>query len=79
MIDVTTFQTELASLCADVDALLAHSVTTLEAAPVVEEDEVVMTALFGGTIPPHNPSRAVGKRHYSDHIFDTEEARRLKN
>uniref|UniRef100_M1DKD1 Integrase core domain containing protein n=1 Tax=Solanum tuberosum TaxID=4113 RepID=M1DKD1_SOLTU len=74
-IDVTTFQTELASLRADIDALLSPTETVTEVEPVVEEDEVVMTALFGDIMPPLDPSYVAGKRHYSDHTSNTEEAR----
>uniref|UniRef100_M1DA83 Integrase core domain containing protein n=1 Tax=Solanum tuberosum TaxID=4113 RepID=M1DA83_SOLTU len=77
-IDVTTFQQELASLCADVAALLALTETEPESAPAVPEDEVLMTALFGNTMPPPDSSRTTGKCPRSDRTTDTEEARCLK-
>ncbi|WMV58828.1 hypothetical protein MTR67_052213 [Solanum verrucosum] len=78
-IDVTTFQTELASLCSDVASLLAPIETVSEAAPKIEEDEVVMTALFGDTVPPPDPSRTAGKHHHSsDHTSNANEAQRAR-
>ncbi|WMV37857.1 hypothetical protein MTR67_031242 [Solanum verrucosum] len=78
-IDVTTFQTELARLRSDVDALLDPAKTVLETTHVDEADDVVMTTLFGDTMPPPDPSHVAGKHHRSsDHTFDTEEARRAK-
>uniref|UniRef100_M1D987 Integrase core domain containing protein n=1 Tax=Solanum tuberosum TaxID=4113 RepID=M1D987_SOLTU len=77
-IDLTTFQMELASLRAKVDALLAPTDIVPESAPAVPEDEVVMTDLFGDTMPPSDSSCVVGKSHRSDHTSDTEEARRLR-
>ncbi|WMV45470.1 hypothetical protein MTR67_038855 [Solanum verrucosum] len=68
-------QMELASLRADVDVLLAPSEIAPEGAPTVEKDEVVVTALFGDTMPPPDSSRVAGKRHCSNHTFDTKEAR----
>uniref|UniRef100_M1DNG6 Integrase core domain containing protein n=1 Tax=Solanum tuberosum TaxID=4113 RepID=M1DNG6_SOLTU len=49
-IDVTTFQTKLARLWADVDALLSPAKVVPECTPEVKEDEVVMTFLFGDTM-----------------------------
>uniref|UniRef100_M1DJD1 Integrase core domain containing protein n=1 Tax=Solanum tuberosum TaxID=4113 RepID=M1DJD1_SOLTU len=50
--------------------------TVPEAASEVEEDEVVMTALFGDIVPPPDPSRTAGKCHRSsDHTSDADEAR----
>uniref|UniRef100_M1DRZ0 Integrase core domain containing protein n=1 Tax=Solanum tuberosum TaxID=4113 RepID=M1DRZ0_SOLTU len=77
-IDVTTFQTELTSLCAEVVALLDPTDTAPEAATTAEEDDVVMTTLFGHAMPPPDSSCVVGKRHCSDHTYDADEARRLK-
>ncbi|KAK4731634.1 hypothetical protein R3W88_024622 [Solanum pinnatisectum] len=77
-IDVTPFQTELVSLYTNVTALLAPTQTASEAIPKMEEDHVVMTALFGYAMPPPYSFYAAGKRHRSDHTSDTNEARRLK-
>uniref|UniRef100_M1DRJ3 Integrase core domain containing protein n=1 Tax=Solanum tuberosum TaxID=4113 RepID=M1DRJ3_SOLTU len=59
-IDVTTFQTELANLRADVDAILATPDTAPEVTPTTEEENAVMNALFGDVVPPSNSYRAVG-------------------
>uniref|UniRef100_M1D8L4 Integrase core domain containing protein n=1 Tax=Solanum tuberosum TaxID=4113 RepID=M1D8L4_SOLTU len=78
-IDVTTFEMELARLRSDVDALLSLDEVVPETIPGVEEDEVVMSAFFGVTMPPPDPSRAAGKRHCSsEHTFDADEARRAR-
>ncbi|WMV46732.1 hypothetical protein MTR67_040117, partial [Solanum verrucosum] len=78
-IDVTTFQTGLTRIRSDVDALLTPAEVVRDTAPEVEEDEVVMSALFGDTMPPPNPSRAAGKcYHSSEHNADTDEARRSR-
>lgn len=60
-IDVSTFQMELASLCADVVALLAPSEPAPEETPVAEEDDVVMTALLVNSMPPPDSFCAIGK------------------
>uniref|UniRef100_M1DVY0 Integrase core domain containing protein n=1 Tax=Solanum tuberosum TaxID=4113 RepID=M1DVY0_SOLTU len=46
-IDMTTFQSKLAKLCADVDAILAPAEVVPKTTPKAKEDEVVMSALFG--------------------------------
>ncbi|WMV08762.1 hypothetical protein MTR67_002147 [Solanum verrucosum] len=56
-------QTKLASLCADVDALLAPPEVVPKCEPEVETDEAVMTELFGDTMPPPDPSRVAWKCH----------------
>uniref|UniRef100_M1DBG1 Integrase core domain containing protein n=1 Tax=Solanum tuberosum TaxID=4113 RepID=M1DBG1_SOLTU len=72
-------QTELARLRADVDALLDPAESVPEPAPEVEKDEVVISALFGETMPPSDTSRAAGKCHHSSVLTsDMEEARRVK-
>uniref|UniRef100_M1DYN2 Integrase core domain containing protein n=1 Tax=Solanum tuberosum TaxID=4113 RepID=M1DYN2_SOLTU len=43
-----------------------------------ETDDMVMTPLFGDSMPPPDLSRAAKKRHPSDHTSDTEEAQRLR-
>uniref|UniRef100_M1DQ52 Integrase core domain containing protein n=1 Tax=Solanum tuberosum TaxID=4113 RepID=M1DQ52_SOLTU len=78
-VDITIFQTELARLRSNVDALLAPNETVPKTTPEVEKDEVVMTTFFGDIMPPPDPSRAAGKRHCSsDHTSDTEEVQRAK-
>uniref|UniRef100_M1DAF8 Integrase core domain containing protein n=1 Tax=Solanum tuberosum TaxID=4113 RepID=M1DAF8_SOLTU len=59
-INVTSFQMELARLCSDVDALISPTEVVLETEPEVEDDEVVMSTLFGDTMPPPDPSHAAG-------------------
>uniref|UniRef100_M1DAQ4 Integrase core domain containing protein n=1 Tax=Solanum tuberosum TaxID=4113 RepID=M1DAQ4_SOLTU len=72
-IDFTAFQTELASLRVDIASLLALVETVPEAAPEIEEVEVVMTAFFGDIVPPPDPSHAAGKCHCSsDHTSDVD-------
>uniref|UniRef100_M1DC09 Integrase core domain containing protein n=1 Tax=Solanum tuberosum TaxID=4113 RepID=M1DC09_SOLTU len=73
-IDVTTFQMELASLRADVAALLGLADEVPESVSMVPENEVVMNALFGNTMPLPDPFRAAGKCHHSDHTSDMDEA-----
>ncbi|XP_049371951.1 uncharacterized protein LOC125836840 [Solanum verrucosum] len=74
--DVTTFQMELTRLRSDVDALLSSAETVPEPTP---EDEVVMTALFGDTMPSPDPSREPGKgTRSSEQTSAAEEARRAK-
>uniref|UniRef100_M1DUR4 Integrase core domain containing protein n=1 Tax=Solanum tuberosum TaxID=4113 RepID=M1DUR4_SOLTU len=68
---------KLARLRFDVDALLAPAETVLEAEPMDEANDMMMTALFGDTMPPPDPTPAAGNCHrFSDHNFNTEEARR---
>uniref|UniRef100_M1DIG3 Integrase core domain containing protein n=1 Tax=Solanum tuberosum TaxID=4113 RepID=M1DIG3_SOLTU len=69
---------ELASLRADVAALLTPIEPAPEATPTADEDDVVMTTLFGDAMPPPDSSRAFEKRPHSDHTFDTEEGHRSK-
>uniref|UniRef100_M1DEQ1 Integrase core domain containing protein n=1 Tax=Solanum tuberosum TaxID=4113 RepID=M1DEQ1_SOLTU len=77
-IDVTTFQDDLASLRADVAALLAPDTKVPESAPAVLEDEMVMTTMFGDTMPPPGFDHTDGILPRSDHTIDIEEARRLR-
>lgn len=64
-IDVTSFQKEFARFLFYVDAHLAPVVTVLETAPAVEDDDPVMSTLFGDNSPPPDPSHVVGKRRCS--------------
>uniref|UniRef100_M1DJ30 Integrase core domain containing protein n=1 Tax=Solanum tuberosum TaxID=4113 RepID=M1DJ30_SOLTU len=73
-IDAIAFHTELASLPIDVSSLLAPIETVSEDAPEVEVDEVVMTVLFGDTVPPPDPSRTTGRHNSSEHTSDADEA-----
>uniref|UniRef100_M1DRY3 Integrase core domain containing protein n=1 Tax=Solanum tuberosum TaxID=4113 RepID=M1DRY3_SOLTU len=67
---------ELARLRSYVDALLAPGEVVPKTAPEVEENEVVMSALFGDTMPPPDPSPAGKRHHSSEHTYETDEARR---
>uniref|UniRef100_M1DXG5 Integrase core domain containing protein n=1 Tax=Solanum tuberosum TaxID=4113 RepID=M1DXG5_SOLTU len=54
---------------------VVQSAIVPETAPMDEADDKVMTALFGDTMPPPDPSRATRNCHRSsDHTSDTEEA-----
>uniref|UniRef100_M1DIL4 Integrase core domain containing protein n=1 Tax=Solanum tuberosum TaxID=4113 RepID=M1DIL4_SOLTU len=48
-IDLSSFQSELASLWADVDAILATRTVEPQAAPTALADDTVLDALFSGT------------------------------
>ncbi|KAH0750729.1 hypothetical protein KY290_029961 [Solanum tuberosum] len=79
IIDVTTAQMELVILRADVDCFLSPSNIAPEVAPAAEEDELVMTDLFGDDMPPPDSSCATCKCHLSNHTSDADKAQRLKN
>uniref|UniRef100_M1DC03 Integrase core domain containing protein n=1 Tax=Solanum tuberosum TaxID=4113 RepID=M1DC03_SOLTU len=70
--------TGLARLHADVAALLAPIETEPESAPAVPEDEVVITTVFGNTMPPPDFSLTTRKCPRSDHTIDIEKARHLR-
>uniref|UniRef100_M1DFB2 Integrase core domain containing protein n=1 Tax=Solanum tuberosum TaxID=4113 RepID=M1DFB2_SOLTU len=77
-IDVTTFQQELATLCADVAALLGPLETEPESSATAVEDNVLLTTLFDNVIPPPNSSCAAGKRHRSILTSDDAKVQRLR-
>uniref|UniRef100_M1DEC9 Integrase core domain containing protein n=1 Tax=Solanum tuberosum TaxID=4113 RepID=M1DEC9_SOLTU len=60
--DVSVFQTELASLRADLDALLARPETEPRSAPMTPVDNTMLDSLFGDEMPPTNLYHHVGKR-----------------
>ncbi|WMV55076.1 hypothetical protein MTR67_048461 [Solanum verrucosum] len=72
------FCREMDSLRANVGALLGPAVEVPVSSPTVTGDDVVMTALFGDTMPPPYSSHTTRKRPLSGHTFDIEEARRLR-
>ncbi|WMV45546.1 hypothetical protein MTR67_038931 [Solanum verrucosum] len=54
---VTSFQSELDQLRAEVVALATQADIVPEVAPEIEANGVVLSALFGDEIFPHEPSR----------------------
>uniref|UniRef100_M1DY87 Integrase core domain containing protein n=1 Tax=Solanum tuberosum TaxID=4113 RepID=M1DY87_SOLTU len=72
IIDVATFQTELAKLQADVDALTAPMEVVLEPTPKLDDDNVVLSVLED-EIPSLDPPCVAGKRiHTSGTTTDPE-------
>ena len=67
--DMSSFRTELASLRADVDAILATPAVEPQATPFALGDDTVLGALFSGddAEEQHKPARSRGKRHLSSH------------
>jgi len=67
--DISSFRTDLASLQADVDAILATPVVEPQAAPSAFGDNTVLGALFSGDDAEEQPepARAWGNRHRSSH------------
>uniref|UniRef100_M1DE74 Integrase core domain containing protein n=1 Tax=Solanum tuberosum TaxID=4113 RepID=M1DE74_SOLTU len=63
-IDLSAFEAELASLWADVDAILATPIVEPQAAPTALADNTVLDALFSGTAEEGpKPTHTKGKRH----------------
>jgi len=62
--DLSSFRIELASLRADVDAILATPAVEPQAVPSVLGDDIVLGALFSGDDAEEHPepARARGKR-----------------
>uniref|UniRef100_M1DQA7 Integrase core domain containing protein n=1 Tax=Solanum tuberosum TaxID=4113 RepID=M1DQA7_SOLTU len=56
--DISSFRTELASLRADVDAILATPAVELQAAPFALGDDTVLGALFSGDDAEEKPDPA---------------------
>uniref|UniRef100_M1DSH9 Integrase core domain containing protein n=1 Tax=Solanum tuberosum TaxID=4113 RepID=M1DSH9_SOLTU len=77
--DMSYFQTELASLQADVDAILDTPAVEPQAAPFTLGDDTVLGALFNGDDAEEQPepARSRGKRDRSNHkteLMEEEEA-----
>uniref|UniRef100_M1DWW6 Integrase core domain containing protein n=1 Tax=Solanum tuberosum TaxID=4113 RepID=M1DWW6_SOLTU len=63
-IDLSSFQSELASLRADVDPILATPTVEPQVAPTMLVDDTVLDALFSGTAEEGpEPTHTKGKRH----------------
>uniref|UniRef100_M1DEJ7 Putative plant transposon protein domain-containing protein n=1 Tax=Solanum tuberosum TaxID=4113 RepID=M1DEJ7_SOLTU len=76
---VAPIEMELDRLCFNVDVLLAPVEAVPETAPMVEADDLVLSALFGDKIPAPDPSCATGKHtRSSDYTSDADEARRAR-
>uniref|UniRef100_M1DV95 Integrase core domain containing protein n=1 Tax=Solanum tuberosum TaxID=4113 RepID=M1DV95_SOLTU len=77
--DLSSFRTELASLRADVDVILATPAVEPQAAPTALSDNMVLDALFSGDAEEQpEPTHARGKRHRSRHTFEATEDERAK-
>uniref|UniRef100_M1DNY3 Integrase core domain containing protein n=1 Tax=Solanum tuberosum TaxID=4113 RepID=M1DNY3_SOLTU len=78
--DMSSFRTELASLRADVDTILATPALELQVAPSALGDDTVLGALFSGDDAEEQPEPAPrGKRHRSSHKTElTEEEKASK-
>uniref|UniRef100_M1DX87 Integrase core domain containing protein n=1 Tax=Solanum tuberosum TaxID=4113 RepID=M1DX87_SOLTU len=79
--DISSFWTELASLRADVHAILAIPAAEPHASPSALDDDTILGALFSGddTDTQPKPARARDKRHRSSHKSDlTEEVKSSK-
>lgn len=70
---------EFDNLHAYVDTLLVILETEPEDTFIVQEDEFVMSALFGDSMPPQDFSHLTRKRQNSERSSYTEEIQRLKN
>ncbi|KAK4713085.1 hypothetical protein R3W88_018992 [Solanum pinnatisectum] len=76
--DLSSFQTELASLRVDLDTILVPPTDELESSPNVLADDTVLGALFSEDIAQPKPTHARGKRHRSSHNSDTTKKARAK-
>uniref|UniRef100_M1DLR2 Integrase core domain containing protein n=1 Tax=Solanum tuberosum TaxID=4113 RepID=M1DLR2_SOLTU len=75
----SSFRTELDSLRADIDSILATPTVEPEFAPIALADDTVLDALFKEDIDAQSePTRARGKRPRSSHISDTTDDARAK-
>uniref|UniRef100_M1DTS8 Integrase core domain containing protein n=1 Tax=Solanum tuberosum TaxID=4113 RepID=M1DTS8_SOLTU len=79
MLDRKIQETELASLQADVDAILATSTVEPKAAPTVLADDTVLDALFSGTAEEGTkPAHTKGKRHRSSRTEEEKAQKRQR-
>ncbi|KAK4707243.1 hypothetical protein R3W88_033215 [Solanum pinnatisectum] len=71
--DLSSIWTDLDSLRADLDAIIAPPTDEPEFSPIALVDDTVIDALFSDDIAQPEPTRARGKRHCSSHVSDTTE------
>uniref|UniRef100_M1DJD9 Integrase core domain containing protein n=1 Tax=Solanum tuberosum TaxID=4113 RepID=M1DJD9_SOLTU len=76
--DLSSFRTELDSLRADIDAIIATPTDEPESAPTALADDTVLDVIFSDDIAQPEPTRARGKWHRSSHISDTTEDARAR-
>uniref|UniRef100_M1DIG7 Integrase core domain containing protein n=1 Tax=Solanum tuberosum TaxID=4113 RepID=M1DIG7_SOLTU len=77
-IDVYAFRMDLASLQANLDALLALPEVEPESAPTAPIDDTVLDALIEDEMPPSDSSRHAGKHPRSSRTSDDTEAGRAR-
>uniref|UniRef100_M1DHT2 Integrase core domain containing protein n=1 Tax=Solanum tuberosum TaxID=4113 RepID=M1DHT2_SOLTU len=78
-IDLSSFQSELASLRADVDAILATPIVKPHAAPTALADDTMLDALFNGTAKEGTePTHTKGKRHRSSRTEEEKAQKRQR-
>uniref|UniRef100_M1DLF1 Integrase core domain containing protein n=1 Tax=Solanum tuberosum TaxID=4113 RepID=M1DLF1_SOLTU len=77
--DLSSFLSELASLRADVDAILPTPAVEPQATSTALSDDTVLEALFSGDAKEQTePTCARGKRHRSKHLSEATEDERAK-
>uniref|UniRef100_M1DGQ6 Integrase core domain containing protein n=1 Tax=Solanum tuberosum TaxID=4113 RepID=M1DGQ6_SOLTU len=78
-IDLSSFEAELATLRADVDAILATPTIEPQAAPTAFADDTVLDALFSGTAEAGpEPTHTKGKRHRSSRTEEEKAQKRQR-
>uniref|UniRef100_M1DJL6 Integrase core domain containing protein n=1 Tax=Solanum tuberosum TaxID=4113 RepID=M1DJL6_SOLTU len=77
--DLSSLQTELVDLRADVDAILATPAVEPQDAPTALTDDTVLDVLFSGTAEEEpEPTHAKGKRHRSSHTEEEKAQKRQR-
>uniref|UniRef100_M1BV32 Integrase core domain containing protein n=1 Tax=Solanum tuberosum TaxID=4113 RepID=M1BV32_SOLTU len=77
IINLSSFQSELASLRANVDVILATPTVEPQVAPTALVDDTVLDALFSGTAEERlEPTHTKGKRHHSSRIEEEKAQKR---
>uniref|UniRef100_M1DVL8 Integrase core domain containing protein n=1 Tax=Solanum tuberosum TaxID=4113 RepID=M1DVL8_SOLTU len=78
-IDLSSFQSKLASLRANVNAILATPTVEPQATPIVLADDTVLNALFSGTTEEGpEPTHTKGKRHRSSRTEEEKAQKRQR-
>uniref|UniRef100_M1DZD8 Integrase core domain containing protein n=1 Tax=Solanum tuberosum TaxID=4113 RepID=M1DZD8_SOLTU len=78
-IDLSFFQSNLTSLGADVDAIIATSAVEPQAAPTALADDTVLDALFSGTAEDGpEPTHTKGMRHRSGRTEEEKDQKRKR-